>query len=150
MLALGFIGGKRICTGRALAPAPLRGVGASVLRFQIGDGLERVRKVIAEVPRRGSEECPGSVLLHQGFVIVCMAAAPAPGASPHLWSKSVHAVADGLLADLAGHFGERLDNFALTIALDILQRVDMGLSNLIAAKDEDATVPSAEVAKVLG
>ena len=149
VLALGLVGSEHVCTGRALAPAPLRGVGASMLLLQSRKGSERVGQIVAEVARRRSQVGPGSVLLHEGLVVVCGAAAPAPGASPHLRGESVHAVADGLLADLAGHFGERLDDFALTIALDILQRVDVWLANLVAAEDEDAPAPSAEVAKVL-
>lgn len=121
-----------------------------MLLLQSRKGSERVGQIVAEVARRRSQVGPGSVLLHEGLVIVCGAAAPAPGAAPHLRGESVHAIADGLLADLAGHFGERLDGFALTIALDILQRVDVWLASLVAAEDEDAPAPSAEVAKVLG
>eukprot|EP00959_Pyramimonas_sp_CCMP1952_P360047 7538871-Pyramimonas_sp.AAC.2 len=129
VLPLGLVGSENVCTGRALAPAPLRGVGASMLLLQSRKGSERVGQIVAEVARRRSQVGPGSVLLHEGLAIVCGAAAPAPSASPHLRGESVHAVADGLLADLAGHFGERLGDFALTIALDILQRVDVRLAN---------------------
>ena len=120
-----------------------------MLLLQSRKGSERVGQIVAEVARRRSQVGPGSVLLHEGLVIVCGAAAPAPGAAPHLRGESVHAIAEGL-ADLAGHFGERLDDFALTIALDILQRVGVWLANLVAAEDEDAPAPSAEVAKVRG
>ena len=66
------------------------------------------------------------------------------------WRESVNAVADGLLADLARRFGERLEDVTLTIALDILQCIHVGLANLVTTKDENAPVPPAKVCNVLG
>ena len=73
MLAFGFVGSEHVCTGRA--------VGASMLLLQSRKGSERVGQIVAEVARRRSQVGPGSVLLHEGLVIVCGAAAPAPGAA---------------------------------------------------------------------
>ena len=97
MLALGLVGSEYVGAGRALAPAPPCGVGAAMFLLQEVDGPARVREIMTEVARCCSEMCPGTVLLHQRLVIVCMTATPAPSASTHLRGESVNAVADGLL-----------------------------------------------------
>jgi hypothetical protein len=79
-----------------------------------------------------------------------MAATPAPSASTHLGGESIHTVPDSLLADFARHFGEHFEDVALTVALDVLQCIHEGLANFVAAEDENAPVPPAEVSEVLG
>ena len=43
-----------------------------------------------------------------------------------LGGATVHAVADGLLADFACHLGERPEDEVLTVAFDILQCIHVG------------------------
>ena len=57
VLAFGFVGGEDVGAGSALAPAPLRGVGASMFLLQEVDGLERVREIVAEIARGAAPRC---------------------------------------------------------------------------------------------
>ena len=48
------------------------------------------------------------------------------------------------------HFGERLEDVAVAVALDILQCIHVWLANFVTPEDEHAPVSPAEVAEVLG